>query len=609
MKIVISENQLKKISELLKEDPNYINNGDNRIAAWYDDDALVFGLLNNKAYVGFCKTLAPNSPKVFGSDPIEADNRYGGYRYHNVIYQLYNELLNEDITFFKSDLTFPGRLWVEKKIISFWKYPSKNELKNVLNKLAAEIKRIYDYDISFKDYIVEVGIETNVPQTTTTSNTSNSSSDSEVQMTYELVPIDKYESSADASLAQMAKMHLLPPAEKRKTPQMQAALDSKFRQIGNKFGVDRIKDYWDDDDIEAHKQKGDKFRNVTQAEYNHYKRYGMGDSVEPSDKPELVETDEFGMYSGLEGDGTYEEMYEDINLPVNTGDTILMGKFKNKKTTVKTIGKDEHNMPTINGKKAATFRIPNLNEVSTSEVNLSSFETKKELNDKFWTNKKLNSKVRKRLLKIADDFLDDIKIDNKYCKDVIFLGSLANYNWSRYSDVDLHLIIDFKKVNKNIELVKDYFDAKRTLWNDTHESLKIYGFPIEIYIQDINEENAATGIFSLETNKWIKIPKEIDEDVLDKTKIKQKSADLMTKIDKLKSQYDKKTLNTDLETLSKNVKNLFDEIKRLRKSGLSTNKGEFSTGNIVFKVLRRSGRLETLIDLKRNTYDKINTIK
>lgn len=609
MKIVISENQLKKISNLLKEDPNYINNGDKRIATWYDDDALVFGLLNNKAYIGFCKKLAPYSPETFGLDINKADDMYGGYRYHNAIHQLYNELSNEHIYFSKSDLSFPGRLWVDKKVMSFWKYPSKNELKTVLNKLAAEIKRMYNYDISFKDYIVEVGTEITVPKSTVNDTTSNSSSVPEVEMAYELVPIDKYESSADASLAQMAKMHLLPPAEKRKTPQMQAALDSKFKQIGNKFGVDRIKDYWDDDDIAAHKQKGDKFRNVTQAEYNHYKRYGMGDSVEPSDKPELVETDEFGMYPGLEGDGTYEEMYEDINIPVNTGDTVLMGKFKNKKTVVNTIGKDEYNMPTINGKKAATFRIPNLTEISSSEVNLSSFETKKELNEKFWTNKKLNSKVRKRLLKIADDFLDDIKIDNKYCSDVIFLGSLANYNWSRYSDVDLHLIIDFKKVNKNIELVKDYFDAKRTLWNDTHESLKIYGFPIEIYIQDINEENSATGIFSLEKNKWLKIPKEIDEDVLDKTKVKQKSADLMTKVDKLKSQYDKKTLTTDLETLSKNVKSLFDEIKRLRKSGLSTNKGEFSVGNIVFKVLRRSGRLETLIDLKRNTYDKINTIK
>ena len=49
---------------------------------------------------------------------------------------------------------------------------------------------------------------------------------------------------------------------------------------------------------------------------------------------------------------------EDINLDVNVGDTLLMGKFKNKRVVVKNIGKDENGMPTINGKKATTFRIP-----------------------------------------------------------------------------------------------------------------------------------------------------------------------------------------------------------------------------------------------------------
>ena len=52
------------------------------------------------------------------------------------------------------------------------------------------------------------------------------------------------------------------------------------------------------------------------------------------------------------------KLSEDINLDVNIGDTLLMGKFKNKRVVVKNIDKDEHGMPTINGKKATTFRIP-----------------------------------------------------------------------------------------------------------------------------------------------------------------------------------------------------------------------------------------------------------
>jgi hypothetical protein len=54
---------------------------------------------------------------------------------------------------------------------------------------------------------------------------------------------------------------------------------------------------------------------------------------------------------------------EEISLNVNVGDTLLMGKFKNKKVLVKNIGKDEWGMPTINGKKAVTFRIPKKEEL------------------------------------------------------------------------------------------------------------------------------------------------------------------------------------------------------------------------------------------------------
>jgi hypothetical protein len=53
-----------------------------------------------------------------------------------------------------------------------------------------------------------------------------------------------------------------------------------------------------------------------------------------------------------------ESINEEITLNVKVGDTLLMGKFKNKKVIVKNIGKDEWGMPTINGKKAVTFRIP-----------------------------------------------------------------------------------------------------------------------------------------------------------------------------------------------------------------------------------------------------------
>ncbi len=77
--------------------------------------------------------------------------------------------------------------------------------------------------------------------------------------------------------------------------------------------------------------------------------------------------DEGGWYGGgakrwvddNENDYTDTTNLEDINVDVNTGDEVLMGKFKNKKVQVKDIGKDKHGMPTINGKQATTFRTVN----------------------------------------------------------------------------------------------------------------------------------------------------------------------------------------------------------------------------------------------------------
>jgi hypothetical protein len=54
---------------------------------------------------------------------------------------------------------------------------------------------------------------------------------------------------------------------------------------------------------------------------------------------------------------TKKELYnEKIVVPVEVGDTIYMGRFKNKKTIIKEIGEDETGMPTINKKKVVTFR-------------------------------------------------------------------------------------------------------------------------------------------------------------------------------------------------------------------------------------------------------------
>lgn len=240
---------------------------------------------------------------------------------------------------------------------------------------------------------------------------------------------------------------------------------------------------------------------------------------------------------------------------------------------------------------------------------LTSFKPQKELNPKVWPNGMLNSTVRLRLLDIADDFIDTLEVNWVKPDDIILTGSLANYNWSKYSDFDLHVLMDFNKVDKRVEFVKDYFDSKKKIWNDTHDSLKIYGFPVELYVQDTHEPHAASGIYSLEKNKWIKEPEPnaIKAIKLDKFYIKEKAFKLMRKISKLYDDYLDAGDDYTASVVAKKVKALFSYIRGMRKESLAKG-GEMSPGNIIFKVLRRFGYLGVLSELKAKTYDKIYSL-
>ena len=244
-------------------------------------------------------------------------------------------------------------------------------------------------------------------------------------------------------------------------------------------------------------------------------------------------------------------------------------------------------------------------------VDLSSFTPQDELNPKIWAEDGImNSRVRLRLLDIADEFVDSLDVEWVEVEDIILTGSLANYNWSKFSDFDVHIIMDFKKVDERTDFVTNYFNSKKKIWNNEHENLKIYGFPVELYVQDKNEEHTSSGVYSLEKNEWVKEPeKETFENVKMNTKfIKQKTKDLIDKIDDLSDRIEKETDEHKLEVLSRCVKAVFDKIKGLRKEGLKKS-GEFNTFNILFKVLRRMGYIDKLYNLKLNTYDKIKSLK
>lgn len=245
----------------------------------------------------------------------------------------------------------------------------------------------------------------------------------------------------------------------------------------------------------------------------------------------------------------------------------------------------------------------------TADIDFSSFTPQQELNPKIWPNGKINSRVRLRLMDIADDFFATLKIDWLKPLDILLTGSMANYNWSKYSDFDLHLLLNFSDVDENVDFVHEYFTAKKKLWNDEHENLMIYGFPVEVYVQDVSEPLVSNGIYSLYKNKWVVEPSKDAIKSLgnEKETIKAKAIETMKKIDALYNATFNISYGYDGEKIIAQIKKLINIIKGIRKESLS-NGGEMSAGNIFFKILRRTGYIEKLFTAKTLAYDRKESI-
>ena len=211
------------------------------------------------------------------------------------------------------------------------------------------------------------------------------------------------------------------------------------------------------------------------------------------------------------------------------------------------------------------------------------------LNPAIWDNNKLNPEIKEKLLQIGKDFYADTETDAPL-KDILFVGSLANYNWSDTSDFDVHVVIDFKDVDDNVELVEKLVNALKSKWNDEHD-IHLKGHNVEVYIQDVTKENRSTGVYSLMQDKWLSEPQK-ENIQIDKEKIQEKYNDTVRKINSaIKTQ--------DINKLKAIVKDVYD----MRQAGLDKS-GELSTENLVFKILRNRNYIEKLKQEIINLYDK-----
>ena len=239
-----------------------------------------------------------------------------------------------------------------------------------------------------------------------------------------------------------------------------------------------------------------------------------------------------------------------------------------------------------------------------SKFNTGLLKPKNSLFPKFWKNgikSQLNTLVARKLVAISDKVIKSLDLDHDV-EDVVITGSISSYNWHENSDIDLHIMLDFEKIDKNFDLVKRMLDQTRINWNKKHD-IRIAGKEVEIYFQHYTEPHEANGIWSLHYEKWLALPVKLDPEI-DLVNTEKKAESIATCIEHCEELFQDGKYKEAYEFSIK----LKKKISRMRQSGLDK-EGIYSPENLAFKMLRNADYLGKLNSLKISSYDRMMSLK
>lgn len=243
-------------------------------------------------------------------------------------------------------------------------------------------------------------------------------------------------------------------------------------------------------------------------------------------------------------------------------------------------------------------------EIKNNLLSKDHFKQHNALSRDIWeTPEQVKLKVKLKLKRIANAFLRDHNIDPDAVEDIYFTGSLAGYNYHPDSDIDLHIVVDFSKVNQDLDMVRDLFNSRRLVWNERH-NITIFGHEVEIFIEDVNEvyDDEDRPVYSLEKDQWVNTPKRLDRDFDYDSAIK-KAGMISYQIGLVQE-----LMNQEKFVEAKRqATRIFGRLKRMRKAGLQR-EGAYSPENIAFKILRKRGEIDLLGDLKSASFDRMMSL-
>lgn len=217
-----------------------------------------------------------------------------------------------------------------------------------------------------------------------------------------------------------------------------------------------------------------------------------------------------------------------------------------------------------------------------------------ELNPKLFEGNKLKQDVVDKINDIVNIFLESLEEDNIKIKvdDIILVGSNVSYNYTKDSDLDIHIIADTKQLDCPDNLYPLLYGAYKSLFNKKM-NINFYGIPVEVYVETDDTPLRSNGIYSVKDNDWIKEPDRDSIPEIDNNEVNELVQPYEDRFNEIKE-------NPSVEEIDRLVTDIYDE----RKEGMSKEDGEYSYPNLTFKEFRNRGYLDQLKDLRAEVLSK-----
>ena len=231
--------------------------------------------------------------------------------------------------------------------------------------------------------------------------------------------------------------------------------------------------------------------------------------------------------------------------------------------------------------------IDSLNEDLTKPSMLEDIEKHDVLNPKLFTDKEtLKPEVSAKIKDIVNEFVnmlaeDEIKIE---VKDIILVGSNVSYNYTKDSDIDIHIIADTQKLQCPENLYNKLYSAYRSLFNKKF-NIEFYDIPVELYVETDETPRVSNGVYSVMQDTWLKVPVQQDIPDIDMEEFNRN-------FQEWKDRYEEVSNSGSVEEIEQYI----DDVYELRKEGLAEG-GEYDTRNLTFKEVRNLGYLDNLKEL------------